>query len=622
MTELVEILIQAIDEASDTFQSIVGSADDAASSLEDMSSSAESIPTDAIEETAQAVDDVEQEANETTDALSNINSVIEGMVGVEVFSSMSDTLMDLADKAGNFQDSIMRASLEAEGAGINVNDMTDTISKLSSETGRAGGQIREAFVKATARGITNLDSFKTMMEGAGAQATLFNTDIETMGNKFSNMAMRSRLMEKSLSETGITVEELGEAMGMQGATIDEINAKWETMDANQRAAILGTAASMNEGEDANEAYKNSWAGLHEQIDIAKGRIERLVGSVLLPVLIPAMKAAANILDWLGGVIDSVMSGPLGGLVSAIGAVAAGIALAVPAIMAIKAAMALYTATLGPAIASTWALLAPWLPFIAIGAAVVYIIYEIGKAFGWWSDAGEMIDAISAGLQEMWDAFINHPDVQAALQALGDAFNFLMEAGTNTVGVLLDFFDVGTSGEFDILHALINGIGEAWNNVRPAIMFVIDTFRQVIDIINQFRTGQIDLPTFILSILQTMANFYSTIFNTIIGYVVSFASTIINRAISAARGFVNGIITYISRLPSRVYTYLLAVATMILTAGAKWVSNVKQKASDVVNGAVSTLSSLPGKISSALAGVVDAIVQPFQDAYNQAKGFGI
>jgi nitrate reductase gamma subunit len=59
-----------------------------------------------------------------------------------------------------------------------------------------------------------------------------------------------------------------------------------------------------------------------------------------------------------------------------------------------------------------------LPFIAAAVLVVAAIYEIGKAFGWWTDASSMMDALWAGVQRLWDAFINHPDVQAVLTALG------------------------------------------------------------------------------------------------------------------------------------------------------------------------------------------------------------
>ena len=463
-TEL-DIILSAVDNASDTFESVQSAAEGMGESVQE-----------GAESGSEGLDDMEASAEAAADPLEQITTIIGGLAGAEIFSQLADTLWDFADKAGTFEDSLMRARLEAEGAGISVNDMTDTVSELGRVTGRAGGEIREAFITATARGITDLDSFKQMMIGAGAQATLLGTDIDSMANKMSGLAMRSSVMERTLANTGITVEELGEALGIQGATIDDINAKWETMDTNQRAAALGMAASMNEGQTANEEYKKSWAGLQAQLDIAKGRLERLAGEVLLPVLIPALEVAGRVLNWLGDTISAVMDGPLGGLVSAIGAVVAGFALVVPAVMAVQGVMALYTASLAPAITATWALLSPWLPFIAIGAAIVALIYEIGKAFGWWTDVGSMIDSIWAGIQRLWSAFINHPDVQGFLSALTAAWNWLVPAVTGVVNAVLRFFGVTSSSNFDFVRTLINALGVAWQALTFPIRTVITVIR--------------------------------------------------------------------------------------------------------------------------------------------------
>ena len=461
----MDIILSAVDNASDTFESVQSAAEGMGDTMQE-----------SAEQGTDGMEQMEESAQEAVDPLEQITTIIGGLAGVEIFSQLADTLWDFADKAGTFEDSLMRARLEAEGAGISVNDMTDTVSELTRVTGRAGGEIREAFITATARGITDLDSFKQMMIGAGAQATLLGTDIDSMANKMSGLAMRSSVMERTLANTGITVEELGEALGIQGATIDDINDKWATMDTNQRAAALGMAASMNEGKTANEEYKKSWAGLQAQLDIAKGRLERLAGEVLLPVLIPALEVAGRVLNWLGDTISAVMDGPLGGLVSAIGAVVAGFALVVPAIMAIQGAMALYTASLAPAITATWALLSPWLPFIAIGAAIVALIYEIGKAFGWWSDVGSMVDAIWAGIQRLWSAFINHPDVQGFLSALTAAWNWLVPAVSGVVNAVLRFFGVTSSSNFDFVRTLIDTLGVAWKALTLPIRTVITVIK--------------------------------------------------------------------------------------------------------------------------------------------------
>lgn len=425
-----------------------------------------------VEKLNEDLDKTEEAAEGARDPLEQIGELLNGFVGAEAFSQLADGLWNLADRAGTFEDSLMRARLEAEGAGIGVNDLTDTVSQLSAATGRAGGEIRESFINATARGITDMDSFKSMMEGAGAQATLFGTDIQSMADKFSNMAMRSTLMERSLASTGITMEELAEAMGMSGATADEVKEKWKELDTNQRAAILGQAASMNEGKNANEEYKHSWAGLQEQIDIAKGRLERLAGEVLLPVLIPALETAARVLSWVGDVVQGVMDGPFGGLVSVIGTAAAAFALAVPAFVAISGAINLIKLSAIPAAIALWEMVAPLLPFIIIGAAVVLIIYEIGKAFGWWTDVSSMLDAIWAGVQRLWSAFINHPDVQAIIGAMQAAWKALQPAIQSIIRWVGSFFNASNGSRFDAVRGFINAIGLAWKAVTLPIRLVI------------------------------------------------------------------------------------------------------------------------------------------------------
>lgn len=556
MEEELEVILRAVDEASDTFESVTEAAENMGESVQG-----------GAEAGSQGLDEMEESGEAAADPLEQITNIMSGLAGAEIFSQLADTLWDFADKAGSFEDSMMRARLEAEGAGISVNEMTDTVSELSRVTGRAGGEIRESFIKATARGITDMDSFKKMMVGAGAQATLLGTDIQSMGDKFSSMAMRSTLMERQLASTGITMEELGTAMGMTGATADEVKAKWQELDTNQRAAALGMAASMNEGQTANEEYKKSWAGLQEQLDIAKGRLERLAGEVLLPVLIPALETAGRVLNWVGDVVQGVMDGPFGGLVSVIGVVAAGFALAVPAYMAVSGAITLLTATAIPAAIALWGMVAPLLPFIAIGAAVVLIIYEVGKAFGWWDDVGGMIDAIWAGVQRLWSAFINHPDVQGFLSALTDAWNWLVPAVTGVVNAIFRFFGVSSNSNFDPVRALIDGVSKAWDQMTFPIRLVI---------------------TVVKLVLKAIQNWYLTTLAR-----VNMVKELFIRLPTWIRGAISSLVNIITKPFKEAYTKIKDT-----------VDSIKTKAKSITHIDIS--------------GVINKIVQPFKDAYKGVK----
>ena len=552
MEEELEIILSAVDDASDVFESVTESAEGMGESVQG-----------GAEAGTEGLDEMEESAEAAADPLEQISTLMEGFVGAEVFSQLADTLWDLADKAGSYSDSMMRARLEAEGAGISVNEMTDAVSELSTTTGRAGGEIRESFIKATARGITDMDSFKSMMEGAGAQATLLGTDIQTMGDKFSSMAMRSTLMERQLASTGITMEELADAMNMSGATADEVKAKWEELDTNQRAAILGQAASMNEGKTANEEYKKSWAGLQAQLDIAKGRLERIAGEVLLPVLVPALELAARVLNWLGDTVSSVMKGPFGTLVSVMGGAAAAIALAVPAYMALSAAIGFVQASAIPAAIALWDMVAPLLPFIAIGAAVALVIYEIGKAFGWWTDVSSMMDAIWAGINRLWSAFINHPDVQGFLNGLGQAWNALLPYISAAVSWVMSFFQSTDGSKFDIVRALIDGLGLAWQAITLPI-------RTVITVIKLLWTT-----------MQTVAK-------------------------------------NIQRTITNIRAWWAALPGMIRTAISALVNIIVQPFRNAYNGVVNVVNDIKSYVSSLtnlnLSGITSAITKPFADAY--------
>ena len=573
MEEELEVILRAVDEASDTFESVTGAAENMGESVQG-----------GAEQGSQGLDEMQESASTAEDPLEQISSIISGLAGAEIFNQLAEGLWDVADKAGNFEDSLMRARLEAEGAGIDVNAMTDAVSQLSSETGRAGGEIRESFIKATARGITDIGSFKSMMEGAGAQATLLGTDITTMADKMSGMAMRSSVMERTLANTGITVEELGNALGIQGATIDDVNAKWATMDTNQRAAALGMAASMNEGQTANEEYKKSWAGLQAQIDIAKGRLERLAGEVLLPVLVPALQTAGRILSWVGDVVQGVMDGPFGGLISVIGSVAAAFALAVPALIAVSAA---YDFIAGSAFAAAAAeLLALW-PIALIAAAIaalIYVVYEVGKAFGWWTDVSSMMDAIWAGIQRVWSAFINHPDVQSFLSALTAAWNWLVPAVTGVVNAVFRFLGVSSSSNFDPVRNLIMGVSYAWQ----AMTFPI---RLVIAVVKLFITTMVNIYNRVRVILTNIKNIFARLPGAIRG-AISKLTSIITHPVQSAKSTISGIVDGIKSTISGITHVNIGSLTNKLTQP---VTNAYNTIAKTVGDIISKIKSIPHNI---------------------------
>lgn len=127
------------------------------------------------------------------------------------------------------------------------------------------------------------------------------------------------------------------------------------------------------------------------------------------------------------------------------------------------------------------------PILAIISALALLgvaVYEVGKYFGWWTDVGSMIDAISAGVQRLWSAFINNPDVQSFIQGMKDAWASIGPALGWVISQVMSFFGISQGGNFDIVRALIMGIGAAWNSMKARIMLVITVVRTIISVFQQ------------------------------------------------------------------------------------------------------------------------------------------
>ena len=304
-----------------------------------------------------------------------------------------------------------------------------------------------------------------------------------------------------------------------------------------------------------------------------------------------------------------------------------------------------------AAAAVWAAMAPLLPYIAAVALVAIAIYEVGKAFGWWTDVSSMIDAIKDGVMRLWDAFMNHPDVKATIKFLSDAWNTLSGAVAGAWQAVMNFFNINSSNKFDVVRAIIEGIGVAWNlltfPIRSVInllqilypyfmefynsclvplgeflsgvfaeawTFVAELLEQIAPFVQEltnawsdFQNGQLDLPGLIMSVMTSLWEIYVTIVMSIVTLVLDFASQLLSSALTAGSNFVMGIVTYISQLPGKFLTYLTSVKLQIMAQMAAWVLLAKLKASELINGVISFLSQLPGRVLSQLVRVVSSIV---------------
>ena len=231
-------------------------------------------------------------------------------------------------------------------------------------------------------------------------------------------------------------------------------------------------------------------------------------------------------------------------------------------------------------AALWPILAIIAAIVALGVAV----YEVGKYFGWWTDVGSMLEAINAGVQRLWSAFINHPDVQAIIGAISNAWSVLARATGLAISWVLRFFNVNTGGEFDVIRALIDGIGFAWQAMTAPIRNVIKVIKLVISVFNQAgKNGKANvdkikslfraLPGAIRSAISSLVNIITTPFKNAYSRITGVVSNIKNSIRTITSVNIGSVTSKLTSPFTAAYNKIKGIVSNIISKAKSIPSNI-------------------------------------------------
>lgn len=549
----------------------------------------------------------------------------------------------------------------------------------------------QAFAQRLNMNATEVSAYQKSLDDL--QSSFKKIDMDVVGQQATDMAYRLGLPKTSLTELTETTAIFTDAMQRNGRSAeDSMLAMSDAMD--------GQFVRLKEiGIGQEDLMKNGWSGdlndkegllkamnkaLKEQhyddlaksvdtLDDAWQVLSVTMGNLLESILLPLTPVIVGIVTALTGVIDGIM-GFVNSLKSAfsglpewaqigigIAAVAVAVGLAVAAFGGLEAILVSLITSLIPVIIAIESVSLPLIAVVAAIGLVVAAVYELGKAFGWWTDVGSMIDAIGAGIQRLWNHFINHPDVQAAISAISGALQWLAGAVGNAINAVLEFFGVSSGSNWDIVLDIMNAIGFVWDMIAGKIRLIIGvvqwvigafgnlastvssagavlseifapvwtglaeifttvvgTVMNIVTAFQAFQDGQISLSTLLMMIWNAIPTMISTIFSTVQTMVFTFINNLTGGALTAGSNFVNGIITWLSQLPGQAWTWLVQTSTRITTAGRLWVNKARAMASQLVTGVISWLRTLPGRVYSALVTVVGRIASAITLWKNKAQ----
>lgn len=434
---------------------------------------------------------------------------------------------------------------------------------------------------------------KIDMTSVGATAEELAVKMKLPSQELGNLTRMTAVLSSTLVKEGHTQEDsvlaVSDALDGQFMRLKEIGIGQEQLMANGWSGDIndktGLIKALNKTLDEMGFSQTAMdiTTVDEAISalqIAFGQLLQKILVPMTPILIGVVDALLKVTDAIAPMIDAIANMPdwakLGSGITIFG-------------LALVALSGYITTTLIPAVSAAtlaaWdfaaAMLANPLTWVVIAlAAVAVAVYEVGKSFGWWTDVGSMLDAIWAGLNRLWSAFVNHPDVQGIISAMISVWNWLSNAVSGVVKWVQSFFQNTGGQKFDFVRTLINGLGAAWTAMTLPIRTVITVVKLLWTAIQQWYLRTKARVELVKAIFRALPN----AIRGLISGLVNILTAPFKNAIGGVRGAISNIKSVVKGITNINISSITNTLTQPFTAAysriAKEVDKIKQKAKGI------------------------------------------
>ena len=509
------------------------------------------------------VDDLNNKAEETSSAMDSITTAAVGI-------GASAGLEEMISTADRINTSWNQLDLTFRGTGVSMDTLKTKSTDLSNATGRSGGIIRDYFNQMGIAGVTNANLLSESFEALSGRSYQTGNSIESMETKIQTMVLTGNAGTKMLRGLGLSAEDLAASMGVSA---DQVSDAFKNMTPEERLQAITKA--MGDGAEANEMYKNSYAGLKAQAETAMAGLMGAVGQAILPFVIPALQAATSAVKWLTDGFKS-LPGPVQSIIGGIGGFAA-VALTAVGVLGtvgqivkgVKGGLeALNLVTRLSEVYTKAAAAAQWLLNLAMDANPIMIV----------------VLAIIALIAVLVYLYYNNEQVRAAIDALGQTFVYVGQLMYTAIVEAVDWIITSLQGLYDYVMS-VGGLLST--NVELTGNSIMDSVLRVI----------LFIATMPGRIMVTLVN--------VLANVLGFRGNFVNYMIQAGSNAVNNFMSWITSLPGRLRSEL----NSMLSAVSEWASTLPQKFWDAgVNAVKNFLDALgihsPGYMQLALLGEME------------------
>ena len=556
----VDVDDSSITEATDSTIELEGELDNV-----DSTTASPQIDTSSIDEAKASLD-------ETASSMDNLTTAAAGIGAAAGLEQMMTT-------ADNINTSWNRLGLTFANTGVSIDTLKAKTAAVGEATGRSGGVIRDYFNQMGIAGITNADLISQSFEGLSAKSYQTGNSIESMESKMQMMVMTGNASGRMLRQLGLDANDLAQAMGVSA---DQVNEAFKNMTPEQRLEAITKA--MGDGREANEMYKNSYAGLQAATTIIKALTD---GFKALP------GPVQTVIGGIGGfvAIGTALVGILGIVGTVISTVQTGLA-------------ALRSITLLSTIATQAASAAQWLLNIAMSANPI----------------GILIIAIAALILLLGYLYFNNEQVREAINGLGETF---MQVGQ----IMYDIF-------VNAINWIITSLQNLWN-------YIITLGGLLPQSVNLTGNQILNTVIRVMAFIATLPLQLAMVFTNMIANALGFGNNFSQNLLRAGQNAVNNLINQIRRAPgmiqqefarieSIVSNFVLSLPSRVWDLGASIVGALKSALGIgspghmfyMFEGELIRLEDAPDDMKSGITRNVKQLGQGIVDSFRPELEFGV
>lgn len=263
----------------------------------------------------------------------------------------------------------------------------------------------------------------------------------------------------------------------------------------------------------------------------------------------------------------------------------------------------------------------WGIFVKLGSFIV------GTFIAAWVSIRDALSPITSALGNLWTALSMVWSAFSGGQAAqaNSTFNQIGNVITALWAVISSALLPVFQNLYGVLVQVANFIGgffsAVWTTIGGSIRAVINYIVLFINALAQLLSGQITFSQFASLIWNGFKSMLLTILMSIILGVGSWAAQLLVKGKNAALGFVNGIISYVTSLPGKVWAYLLSTLSRITRFAGSAANYARSAGSRIVSGLRTAVSQAPGVVYNELSGIVGRMLSIGGQLYNTARNLG-